>query len=304
MENKSKLIDYLILLKLLIAKKNIYFPNNFYVWWVSYLLPVIDYRLYKNIGVDKYYRKMEFSSFINAYNIKYNLFKILNKKYKKIDNIYCEIFCDKIVNNRTDFLESIHFSKDLLNISSYDNICNLPKVVGVMKENIISFIKNFNNYDFNQDVCQKSPILYVDYKIEIKINFIRKNYFYFSEIIDTFTFEIPLLKKYNGTNKKINEYIYNYLFFLNSITCCSTRVFKKLLNSSEIMSNTGSDNSNNFLESEHFLRNKNEELIKFNIFNENLFNNFYPIINNDYIFSSPIKKLIYLDLYKKIINRN
>jgi len=264
-ENKSKLIDYLILLKLLMEKKNMYFPNNFYIWWVSYLLPIIDYRLYKNIGYGNCYRKIDINSFVNAYNIKYKLFSIFNNKYSQTDNIYCEIFSNRIVNNNC--------------------------------------IKNLDNYHVILGIDEKSPILYIDYILQIKINFIHKKYFYFSEIIDTFVFEIPILetsfhelgfdlfsiyyskklsqyilKKYKSDNSKINEYIKNHRFFLNEI--------------------------NNFSPEEKRFPNKNKELLLFDKFNNNLFNNFYPIINNDYIFSSPMKKLIYLDLYKKVINRD
>lgn len=253
MENKSKLIDYLILLKLLMIKKNMYFPNNFYIWWLSYLLPVIDYRLYKNIKVDKYYRKMDINSYVNTYNIKYNLFKILNKTYKKIDNINCEIFCNKIVNNNC-----------IKNLDDYHDI-----------------------YDFNE----KNPIFYIDYIVQIKINFIRKIFFIFSELIDSFIFEIPIIKKYNGRNEKINEYIKNYGIFLNEIN--------------NLSENNRKAQSNDLLwTSMQKFQNKNQQLLLFDKFNDDLFNNFYPIINNDYIFSSPIKKLIYLDLYKKVINRN
>ena len=257
-ENKSKLIDYLILLKLLMEKKNMYFPNNFYVWWVSYLLPVIDYRLYKNVGVCKYYRCIEFNSFVNAYNIKYNLFKILNKTYTmdlgracsydipKKNNIYCEIFCNKVVNN--------------------------------------DCIKNLDDYHVILGIDEKSPIFYTDYIVKIKINFVRKIFFIFSELIDSFIFEIPILKKYNGRNKKINEYIKNYEIFVNEINHLSE--------------------NNRKAPSKQKFQNKNQQLLLFDKFNHDLFNNFYPIMNNEYIFSSPIKKLIYLDLYKKVINRN
>lgn len=247
-ENKSKLIDYLILLKLLMEKKNMYFPNNFYVWWVSYLLPIIDYKLYKNIGVGKYYRHIDINSFVNAYNVKYKLFPILNKKYTNMDNIYCEIFCNKIVNNNC--------------------------------------IKNLDDYHDIYEVNEKSSIFYTDYIVQIKINFVRKIFFIFSELIDSFIFEIPILKNktINGQNKKINEYIKNYEILLNEI-------------------NNLSENNEKSLSKQKF-QNKNQQLLLFDKFNNDLFNNFYPIINNDYVFSSPIKKLIYLDLFKKVINRN
>jgi hypothetical protein len=269
MENKSKLIDYLILLKLLMEKKNMYFPNNFYVWWVSYLLPVIDYRLYKNVVIGNYYRHLDINSFVNAYNIKYKFFPILNNKYTvdleracsydipKKNNIYCEIFCNKVINN--------------------------------------DCIKNLDDYHVILGIDEKSPIFYTDYIVQIKINFVRKIFFIFSELIDSFIFEIPILKKYNGRNKKINEYIKNHQKFLNEINNFSENIGNSSLNNTNLISKI-------FLERKTL--NKNKQLILFDKFNNDLFNNFYPIINNDYVFSSPIKKLIYLDLYKKVINRN
>ena len=41
-DNRSKIIDYILLLKLIMINKGIYFPNNFYVEWVHYLLPYIE----------------------------------------------------------------------------------------------------------------------------------------------------------------------------------------------------------------------------------------------------------------------
>jgi hypothetical protein len=266
-ENKSKLIDYLILLKLLMEKKNMYFPNNFYVWWVSYLLPVIDYKLYKNIGLGKYYRHIDINSFVNAYNVKYKLFPILNKKYTNMDNIYIEIFCNKIVNNNC-----------IKNLDDYHDIY----------ESISQAPDSARNHVQAPDlwrIDEKSPIFYTDYIVQIKINFVRKIFFIFSELIDSFIFEIPILKNktINGQNKKINEYIKNYEIFVNEI-------------------NHLSENNEKSLSKQKF-QNKNQQLLLFDKFNNDLFNNFYPIINNDYVFSSPIKKLIYLDLYKKVINR-
>jgi hypothetical protein len=229
MENKSKIIDYIIFLKLLTKKLNIYFPNNFYIWWVSYLFPVIDYRLYKNISHGKYYRKLDIQSFISIYNIKYHLFEAKNNIYKlKKNNIFCEIY-----------IEKKELNKEFLIINNYIN-----------------------------------PIFLVDFIVKIKINFFIVKYFFFIELIDSFIFEIPYLIN-------SSSYYINFFDILNIIK-----------NNENNKNNKNNENNENI-----------KEINFFNNFNKNLFNFFYPIINNDYIYSSSIKKIIYLDLYKKIINR-
>lgn len=86
-DNHSKMIDYILLLRLIMHNKGFYFHNNFYIEWVYYLLPYIkpssnyEYNDYNN------YRYI-----ICKYNINHNLFDISNNKniYKNIefDNNY------------------------------------------------------------------------------------------------------------------------------------------------------------------------------------------------------------------------
>ena len=68
-DNKSKMIDYIILLKLMMKHKNVYFPNNFYVEWLSYLLPNSKIRI-STILNKNYYEFSDTNDFITKYNIK------------------------------------------------------------------------------------------------------------------------------------------------------------------------------------------------------------------------------------------
>lgn len=76
--NKSKVIDYIICLKLIIKKINIEMPNIFYKEWISYLLPSFNnkYNSYNNII-------MNANIFISSYNLNNKLLHILNKEYSR-----------------------------------------------------------------------------------------------------------------------------------------------------------------------------------------------------------------------------
>ena len=94
MYNKSNLIEYMLLLKLIFHNKNIYFPNIFYVDIVKYLIP--------NFQIKNYYNDtLIYNNFIPKYNIKEKLLNILidNKK------LYCNIYLQYKVYNIYDIVQ-------------------------------------------------------------------------------------------------------------------------------------------------------------------------------------------------------
>jgi hypothetical protein len=109
-ENKSMVSNYIYFLKLIMKKYKIYFPNNFYTEIGQYLLPIIDYDLYKNISTDYFYqgyfREYPFDLFVSSFNLKYftkkfdiNIDKKVNISSNKKD-IYTKLIIKrKIFNN-------------------------------------------------------------------------------------------------------------------------------------------------------------------------------------------------------------
>jgi hypothetical protein len=143
-DNHSKMIDYILLLRLIMHNKGFYFHNNFYIEWVYYLLPYIkpssnyEYNDYNN------YRYI-----ICKYNINHNLFDISYNKniYKNIefDNNYC-IEIDIKNKNNIENIEMLIF-----NINIFKKY--------FLKKTILSFIFTFptiniffiktNNWDYD-----------------------------------------------------------------------------------------------------------------------------------------------------------
>jgi hypothetical protein len=97
--NKIKIIDTIIILKLLIKKLNFEFPNNFYEEWVLYLIPVIDFNSYQRKNKFTYYDSDLANSLISRYNIKHKLFKVFDKNYITNDNSIDLVNTNYISNN-------------------------------------------------------------------------------------------------------------------------------------------------------------------------------------------------------------
>lgn len=113
--NKSKMIDYIICLKLIIKKLNIEMPNIFYEEWASYLVPSFNnnynnYNNYNNIIMNS-------NIFISSYNLNNKLLYTLNKEYYSKNyysnpDITVNIKKDKIFKeNKNIILIDIYFHK-------------------------------------------------------------------------------------------------------------------------------------------------------------------------------------------------
>ena len=110
-DNKLKIIDYIIVLKLLIKKINFEFPNNFYEEWVSYLIPYIDLNSYQKQNKFTYYDNDLACRLVSKYNLKDKLFKVFDKNYKDNNNLI-DLVNNNYINN--DITYTFEFRKDLL----------------------------------------------------------------------------------------------------------------------------------------------------------------------------------------------
>lgn len=241
--NKSKVIDYIICLKLIIQKINIEMPNIFYEEWVSYLIPSfnIEYNNYNNII-------MNANLFISAYNIKNKLIHLLNNEYYPISK--------KISYNNID----------ILNLSNKDSI--IPKDY-YMNENIIVNIKKDKILYGNKNIIVFEIHFYKYYLI---LNF-KIKYF-----IDKFIFEIPL-----DVLKKISKFILD-----KENSCLNTDIIK-----SQMFKKNIKNMILNRINYDHF-----NEIMTL-IWSDNS-----TILMDDYVYSPILKKIVYYDLFKKIILRN
>jgi hypothetical protein len=241
--NKSKVIDYIICLKLIIQKINIEMPNIFYEEWVSYLIPSfnIEYNNYNNII-------MNANLFISAYNIKNKLIHLLNNEYYPISK--------KISYNNID----------ILNLSNKDSI--IPKDY-YMNENIIVNIKKDKILYGNKNIIVFEIHFYKCYLI---LNF-KIKYF-----IDKFIFEIPL-----DVLKKILKYVSN-----KENSCLNTDIIK-----SQMFKKNTKNMILNRINYDHF-----NEIMTL-IWSDNS-----TILMDDYVYSHILKKIVYYDLFKKVILRN
>ena len=151
--NKSKMIDYIICLKLIIKKLNIEMPNIFYEEWASYLLPSFNskYNSYNNIIMNS-------NIFISSYNLNNKLFYILNREYYNKNyyinpDITVNIKINKIlISNKNIVLIDIYFHKYYY-ILNFKIKYIIDKFVFDLPINILKIIlihKNKNNkIDFN-----------------------------------------------------------------------------------------------------------------------------------------------------------
>ena len=145
MQNKSKIIDYLILLNLLMNKLNIYFPYNFYKEILLYLIPNIDIKInfIKDNFYNMYYDYCDYNYFMTKYNIKHYLLHYLNNNNYKNKNIYTKTI---IFNNNHNDIETIDINIYFINkFIIFNNIIHLfqfriPVIMNIM-------IKYINKYD-------------------------------------------------------------------------------------------------------------------------------------------------------------
>jgi len=160
-QNKSKMIDYLILLNLLMNNLNIYFPHNFYKEILLYLIPkiYIKLNLIKNNFFNIYYDYCNCNYFIAKYNIKHRLLHIFNKIYLSKDknyinnNIYTKI---TIFNNYYNDIKILDIKIYFINkFIIFDNLINLfefklPIDMNYMFKNI----KEYNSFNKFNNLCK------------------------------------------------------------------------------------------------------------------------------------------------------
>lgn len=152
--NKCKLIDYLLLIKLIMEERNIYFSNLFYIEIVSYLKPHI-LPIYNSIINNNQYNYSDLANnIISKYNIDYSLFgyKIFmkNKPYSLYVNkdMYIDIYIKKkITNDITIFDIKIHFNLYSFNINVIGKIDFFHYEIPVISYKNIKYntFDNFNN---------------------------------------------------------------------------------------------------------------------------------------------------------------
>ncbi len=139
-EYHLKVIDYLLLLKLIMHNKGFYFYNNFYIEWISYLIPYI-----KPFTDNKYYEINLYKYIICKYNINHNLFDI------KLENNFYISIAMKVKNN----LENIKIVNFDIFIMKKYFIKKIVKYFNLIFPIVdINFIKNndWNYYKFNNYV--------------------------------------------------------------------------------------------------------------------------------------------------------
>ena len=120
-DNHSKVIDYILLLKLIMHNKGFYFPNNFYVEWVHYLLPYI-----KPLSNYMYNDYNSYNYIICKYNINDRLFNINEKKDIELeDNFSISIIMEsknnlnniKVLNFNINIFKNCFFKKVILSFN-------------------------------------------------------------------------------------------------------------------------------------------------------------------------------------------
>lgn len=167
MDNKLKIIDYLIILKLIMKNKNMDMPVLFYKLWLEYLQPYINKNYFNKINSHEYISILNLNSAITNYNLKdYLLFKF-NSEFKKQNNFNFEI---KINYNIIGINKYIFFE---INLYNHNNIffSKIEKFIYQYPEIDIHFIintkfnyNNFNNYMLKIWELEHGVIMY-DYFI-------------------------------------------------------------------------------------------------------------------------------------------
>jgi len=120
-DNRSKVIDYILLLRLIMINKGFYFHNNFYVEWVHYLLPYI-----KPLSNYNYNDYNSYNYIICKYNINDRLFNINEKKDIELeDNFSISIIMEsknnlnniKVLNFNINIFKNCFFKKVILSFN-------------------------------------------------------------------------------------------------------------------------------------------------------------------------------------------
>lgn len=194
--NKTKIIDYLILLKLIFNKYNIYMHNEFYNELIDYIKPIFIFNttiLNENKYFYRYTNTLSINDFEKAYNIKHNLLKIFLKyKYTYIN--FNDIFINielyyytnntyKNTNSMTSLCLKINFIKTYIYMINY-TISSLSYEIPLDEINILKNMNNINKFnEYICDIWQNScGIMMYDYIIS---NSIKKLLYYdfFKKII-------------------------------------------------------------------------------------------------------------------------
>ena len=147
-DNRSKVIDYILLLKLIMINKGFYFHNNFYVEWVHYLLPYI-----KPLSNYIYNDYNSYNYIICKYNINHNLFNINEKNDIKLENNFLISITMKSKNN-LDNMKVLNF-----NINIFKN-CFFKKTIlsfyfTFPLKHIFLIETNIWNYDIFNEYIEK-----------------------------------------------------------------------------------------------------------------------------------------------------
>ena len=163
--NKCSMLEYIIILKLLMKKKNIDFTNNFYIDWVMYLKPNINNKIFKEITIKTYYESYLLVDFISKYNLKKNLLNLLDKSI--IDNnTYVYLTFTKNKYNGSDIINiviSIQKYNIFICTNYYLFIFDIPLnyLEGIMKKKMTyNYFHNFlcNIYENNHGVLMSDYI--------------------------------------------------------------------------------------------------------------------------------------------------
>ena len=170
------------MLKLIMNNKNIYMPNNFYIEWVSYLIPVLDDNKYINSTIN---------DIVPMFNIKYNIITLFEK-----------LLCNKNMNINLYFYDK--------NIEQTRN-----KDIKCLTLDIINSIYNIFHYSFVKFNIE-IPIKTFSYIKNINWTFHKFNNFiisiweeYYGLIMDDYISSSYL--------KKIIYYIFFKKIFMRSI---------------------------------------------------------------------------------------
>lgn len=137
-DNRSKVIDYILLLKLIMYNKGFYFSNNFYVEWINYLLPYI-----KPLSNYQYNDYNSYNYIICKYNINDTLFNIDKNNFSisiimETKNNLCNM---KALNFNINIFKIVFLKKTILSF----NFTFPIKDIFFIKTNNWNY-DTFNNY--------------------------------------------------------------------------------------------------------------------------------------------------------------
>ena len=166
MDNKIKIIDYLIILKLIMKNKNIEMPILFYKLWLDFLQPDINKNNFKIIYNNEYLYLLNMNTAITKFNLKDYLLFTFNPEFKILKNYIFEI---KYNYNIVGIKKFIFFEINIFNNTTF--FSKREKFIFQYPENDIHFIINkkfnynsFNNYMLHIWELEEGVIMY-DYVI-------------------------------------------------------------------------------------------------------------------------------------------